>query len=135
MRSCSLKNILEILQNSNLRASGDAVSEFNILQVEISADSISCKELLITYQMRSTHLSQYTTVHAKQLKASTEELCNNLRNHKEKQCLLHTLKGSAKHQYILVVLQNTQTLLGCLKTIGKSSVSALEWAELWGVKP
>ncbi|MEP7706635.1 hypothetical protein [Paraglaciecola sp. 25GB23A] len=126
--------ILEMLQNSDLLSSAAAVSEFEEFDIEISKDPVSCEELLYTYQQRVEHLSQFTTEHAVQLKASTDELCSNLRNHKEEQCLFHTLKGSVKHQYNLVVLKNSNILLGCLKTVSKLNVTEQEWLHLWGSK-
>lgn len=120
-----------MLSDSKLLASFDAVSEFSSLRVETSEFPVSCEELLKTYRLRSDHLSQFPTRHAKQLHASTQELCSNLEIHKNKHCLIHTLTGSSSHHYHLVVLQNSQVLLGCLKTVSQLDVSDDEWSELW----
>jgi hypothetical protein len=126
--------ILEMLRNSDLLVSSAAESEFGEFEIEFSQDPISCEELLFTYQIRAEHLSQFTTEYAAQLKASTDELCRNLLKHKEEQCLFHTLKGAVKHEYKLVVLKNTNVLLGCLKTVSQLNVTEQEWGQLWGSK-
>lgn len=126
--------ILEKLQNSDFISSQAAVSEFGEFEIENSQDPVSCEELLYIYQQRAEHISQFTTEHAFQLKASIDELCSNLSKHRKEQCLFHTLKGKAKHQYNLVVLKNSNVLLGCIKTVSKLRVTAQEWEYLWGSK-
>jgi len=129
-----MNEILEILKNSDLILSAEANLEFENFEIEISQDPVSCEELLYIYQQRAEHISQFTTEHATQLKASTDELCSNLSKHKEEQCLFHTLKGQLRHQYSLVVLKNSNVLLGCLKIVSKLNVTEQEWVQLWGSK-
>jgi len=129
-----MSEILEILNNSNLSASKEVVSEFDSLDIEYPKRAVSCKELLSIYKRRANHLSHFKTEHAIQLKVSTEELCNNLLSREAEQCFLHTLESSSKHEIILVVSQKTNLLLGCLKTVSKLKVSENEWAQLWDSK-
>ena len=126
-----MQEILEMIKSSDLSAAKDAASEFVELELSLSDNVVSCESLLNIYEMRAKHLEQYSSEHALQLKISTQELCNNLRKYIDDSCILHHLEGQLSHQYILIVLSNRNTLIGCLKIVSELNVSASEWTKLW----
>ncbi|TDF41985.1 hypothetical protein EYS14_03865 [Alteromonadaceae bacterium M269] len=127
-----MQDIFEILKNSKLLRSREALADFTDFEVERSAETVLCDELLSVYQGRAEHLQDYKTEHAIQLRQSTLEFCSNLKQNLGKKCYFYTMKGKPKQEYLLVFKCEDLELLGCLRIISKLKATEEEWSLAWG---
>ena len=90
------------------------------------------KARLIPLNYLLISLAGLSSHHARRLKKSTEEFCDNLKQLEEGEPIGYarvddTLLGS----YIVWYVVEKNHPLGCLYVIGKSEVSEEEWASIW----
>ena len=86
-------------------------------------------DLTRIYSARAEHLATKAGPHAEQLRASTIEFVENLRD--ATGATLGFIQGPAEHHYLIALSESPSRVLGCLKVVSKLDVSERRWEELW----
>jgi hypothetical protein len=93
--------------------------------------TVSCSSLLGIYRGRAQHLKKFNTPHANALQADTKAFCRNLEITAVEQCRMWNIEGLG-FDFLVIVEDGTNKILGCLRTVSKLKVDEPTWKELWG---
>jgi hypothetical protein len=98
--------------------------------VSSRSPTVSISELDRTYTIRQKRLLSLPGPHAAQLAASVGELLSNIRSNPDVRASWCEICGGAEHHFLLLVT-DSNLILGCLRTVSKLDVSSERWEEIW----
>ena len=93
---------------------------------------MSCADLRTIYAARLEHLRRKDAAHPAQLANSVEEFVANLEKTVSSQALCYRLQPPFEFEFDVFVLAENGKVLGCLKTLPRTTVSPERWREIWG---
>ena len=98
--------------------------------VSLLSRDVTISELDRTYTRRQAHLLSLPGPHAAQLAAAVGELLANIRSNPDITASWYKICGGAEHRFLLLVT-DSNLILGCLRTVSKLEVSSERWEEIW----
>lgn len=93
---------------------------------------ISSDEILSIYLIRARVLADITTEHAKNLHRDVTALCERLEQNRGSTMRWWSFRMPDGSGYVLAEREDNGALLGAIRVVRKSGVSAEEWKRLWG---
>jgi len=129
-----MNEIIASLKSSDLRLAGEVLNKIQdgwVMNQNSGERTVSLRNLYSTYSVRANHLSLQTSDHGKQLYSSTNEFLNNVREHQDKYCTVHTLSGDLEHHYLIFVESEAFNILGVMRVFSQLDVSEEKWRSLW----
>ena len=126
-------DLRKILGNSKLTESENAIDLLaSGATVDVHPVASNPSDLHAIYIVRSKHLAQFQSPHAKRLKASVDELCEKLGELEDHQKYrTATIRSRELGAYLVWFTVPVEVVLGCCYTIGKYELSGDAWSNLW----
>lgn len=130
----NIQDIKNLYSEANLYSIPSLIKDIeSSVTVEVNQRDrfISCDHMRRIYAVRSKHLKRKKSAHGKQLSISVTEFHKNLEKHHDKNGTFISISTTEEYEYKLFVLQGSNHLIGCMKTISQLEVSPERWAEIW----
>jgi hypothetical protein len=97
----------------------------------VGNEAIDASQLLGIYKQRYKRLSKITSAHAQTLAKDIEWFCSNLEKKSLRQIALWKVELAYPYHLNIWIDAETQSVIGCLRTVSELEVSPEEWETLW----
>ncbi len=125
-------NIEKALRESTLTNARDASAALRDgWTLVIHPRGVPGSQMLTIYKGRYEHLKKKRGAHAAQLAASVGEFVESLGARPSATVISANLTGDQEHCYSLFLLDGADVVLGCMRTVSKTTVTPERWSALW----
>jgi hypothetical protein len=131
MPTFDAQSVARLLRASSLsQAEAAAIAIQGSSPMHADAFDVSAENLARTYSIRLRGLREKSGAHAKQLAASVEELCQQLRAFAGQACWL-VVPHVPPARFVILLAADCSRVVGCMLTVARPAVTDAEWAHLW----